>query len=200
MTQKVAGLGLAPFRPYWKGHDQKEDEELAEDLFFGRQVIDTTGRPKTEYPSKGSMREKIAREALARFVTFCTREDDPLIMFLLCCALKHRGTERVIDFRTTVRGRPANDRVDMLIDHYVYGLAKRERGGVEAAVAAAQKKFGRRRPDGSVKELSREAVFKALARAKRRRSIAMAAFGSASSCEDGPGAQDGNHSTGPRRG
>jgi hypothetical protein len=44
--------GIAAYRPYWRGYDQEEDEELAKELFFGRSIVDAAGRSKNEYPAK----------------------------------------------------------------------------------------------------------------------------------------------------
>ena len=55
---------------YWKGCSREEDEAIAEELFFGRTIRDKSGKAKKEYPVQDSKRERSAKEALIRLLTY----------------------------------------------------------------------------------------------------------------------------------
>jgi hypothetical protein len=149
--------GLAAYRPYLRGHDQEKDEELAEELFLGRLVVDAAGRSRRKYPAKNSPRERLAREALARIVTYYTGEDGPPIMYYLSGALTCVGAKR-IDFKFDKRGGKSDLYADLQISVYYRGIKKPGRGRGKAAIDDTMQKFG----------LSRKAVFEALRRVKSR--------------------------------
>ena len=63
---------VASLRSYWKGHDREDDESLAKELFFGRTGRDKKGRIKKEFLVQDTSRERLAREALVRLLTYYT--------------------------------------------------------------------------------------------------------------------------------
>jgi hypothetical protein len=141
--------------PYWKGYSRKEDEELAEQLFFGRTVRDKTSRAKKRYLTKDSVDERSAREALVRLLS---RNDCVHIKVLLCDALKSDGKgERRLVFQSRNKGKRSDISADFTVAFHVR-LLTNDGAPVESAVRDAMQKFG----------LSRKAVFECYKRAKKR--------------------------------
>jgi hypothetical protein len=147
-----------PFVPlpsaYWKNYSRKEDEELAEELFFGRIVRNETVRAKREYLAKDSARERLAIQALVRLLS---RDDCPEIQVLLFDALKSDGRgERRLVFQYRRRGKRSDLSADYVVALYVAKRVSEDGWPVEAAVTDAISVFG----------LSRKAVFARMRRVK----------------------------------
>jgi hypothetical protein len=141
--------------PYWKGHSRKEDEQLAEQLFFGTTVRGKSGRAQKEYLKKDSVDERSAREALVRLLS---RDDCVDTKVLLCDALRSTGKgERRLVFQSRNKGKRPDLSSDFSVAFHVRRLGN-EGVKVEAAVHDAMQKFG----------LSRKAVFECIKRVKKR--------------------------------
>ena len=140
---------------YWKGYSRKEDEELAEELFFGRTVRGKTGRTNKEYLVTDSPRERAAVEALVRLLS---RDDCMEIKALLFDALKSDGkAERRLVFQFRRKGKRSNLSANFAVALWVATRVTKDRWQVKAAVSEAMSEFG----------LSRKAVFAAIQRAKK---------------------------------
>lgn len=106
--------------PYWKGYCRKEDEALATELFYGRTVRDETGRTKKEYSVQDSMRDRSAREALVRLLSYFWGDDCFEIMGLLRDALKSEGTgERRLVFQFRKKGNRSDLAADFPVAFHV---------------------------------------------------------------------------------
>jgi hypothetical protein len=154
------GADMSPFIPqhpaYWKGYSRKEDEELAEELFFGRTVWSKTGRAKREYLVKDSARERSAIKALIRLLS---RDDWSDTKDLLFDALKSDGRgERRLVFQFRRKGKRPNLSTDYAVAIWVAKRVSEEGWKVEAAVSEAMSVYG----------LSRKAVFASIRRVKVR--------------------------------
>jgi hypothetical protein len=159
MTKAIAGIGTPPQRRYWKGHDQKADELLAEELFIGRRISSASGRAKTEFPAQNGSRERLAREALARLLSYYAGENGLEILALLCSALMNDGgTDRRIAFQFRKKGKRGDKAADYQVGLTVLSLVKDDGVGVDAAVKYAEQIF----------ELSPQAVYRAVKRVKQR--------------------------------
>ena len=146
-------------RPYYKGHSREEDEKLAEELFYGIMVRDKkTGRDCHRYPPENSLRERQGVEALCRLLSFSCQELEPMILGGLLGSLDFNGSfgRRLVFKPRRKRKRPTDAPTDLQITLYVQSL-HRAGWGIDAAVADAEKKFGR----------SRKTVYAAMKRIKR---------------------------------
>jgi hypothetical protein len=151
------GLQSPPPRPrYWKGYDLEEDEALALELLSGRLVRGKTGRLRTEYLSKGSPRERSAREALQRVLTYYVQigpDKRRSIVAGLCGALGN-DSERQLIFQFRKKGRRSDPTADWQVGFWVHARVQDDRLKVEAAVQATMEQFS----------LSRTAVYAAYKR------------------------------------
>jgi hypothetical protein len=131
--------------------DLKHPDEWRADYFLWGHTPPTLGLFKKEYPKEGTHDESLARQALLRVL----RSPEPLSrtlrnrlaeLFDPLSAL----AERQLVFKRRRSGRPPDPRTNKQVANYVASKAKD--GGKEAAVAAAQEKFG----------LSRKQIYKKL--------------------------------------
>jgi hypothetical protein len=141
-------------RPYFEGYDRKQDEKLAEQLFYGRTVRnEKTGRMHHKYLPKNSPEEREGIEALQRLLLFSCQDLAPSILIALLSTLdSHGGVWGRLVLKRRKRGR-RDVAADFQINFYVEGLNEPK---TEAAVRQAMTKFG----------LKRRAVFAARKRAK----------------------------------
>jgi hypothetical protein len=147
-----------PPRPYYKGYNQKDDEELAKQFLYGRARPNKKGFAKIEYLKQGTSEERLAREALHRFLSYHTSLDaPPVIMAGLFVALRGESTRRLV-FKFQKKGRRPDSTRDELMASFVDQLTVRG-WKKEAAVHETMERYG----------LSRKAVFAALRRARLRR-------------------------------
>jgi hypothetical protein len=141
LSRKHAGLGRAfppPAPRYWKGFDQEKDRQLAEELY-------------TSQLEPNSKRERSARHALARLLTYYVKDENALeITVPLCMALLERGDLRLIFKRR--KGKPKSNSWFEIA--FFVGVRRNTGLKNEAAVAEAMAKF----------RVSRATVFKALKR------------------------------------
>jgi hypothetical protein len=117
-------------RPYWKGYNRKEDENLAEQLFYGTTVRDEkTGRIHHRYLPKNSPHERQGLEALQRLLLFSCEDLAPSILFALLGTLESEGSVwGRLEFKRGKKGRkdPAADyQIDFEVEHS--GLKNRSR-------------------------------------------------------------------------
>jgi hypothetical protein len=154
--------GLVPCRPYWNGFDRKTDELRARDLLRGRIVRQPSGRSKVEFLQKDDPREGIAREALARLLTYYTAHDVDAsvdIVGPLCSALTNDSrNERRIVFQFRKKGKRSDVVADYQLGLHVLIRTIDHGWPVEAAVQEAMNKYG----------LKRKAVFEAYKRTKKQ--------------------------------
>jgi hypothetical protein len=153
----VSGRSPYPLlRPHYKRHSREEDERLAEELFYGTTVRDQkTGRDCHQYPPKNSPHERQAFDALQRLLI--SSDLPPGVLGGLLCALDLDGSfGRRLVFKPRKRKRSADSPTDLQITLHV-GRLHRAGWKIDAAVADAEKKFGR----------SRKTVYAAMKRIKR---------------------------------
>jgi hypothetical protein len=94
-------------RPYYKGHNRKEDEKLAKELFYGVVVRNKkTGLDYWRYPPQNSQHEHQDVEALCRLLSNC-QGLAPTILAALVCSLRSGSGfgRRLISNREKKEGR-----------------------------------------------------------------------------------------------
>jgi hypothetical protein len=146
-------------RPYHAGYSRKQDERLAEQLFYGITVRnEKTGRLRHKFLSNNSPQERQGFEALERLLFFSCQDLAPSILIALLSTLDPSGGVggRLV-FKRRKRGK-RDTAADFQIDFEVEHLKNYKRWKPEAAVKSVGDKFG----------LQRSAVFEAIARNRKR--------------------------------
>src|SRR5262245_16289492 len=111
-------------RPYYKGRfNRKEDEKLANELFYGTSTINKkTGRERHDYPDGPDERRAI--EALLRLLS-CCEDLDELILGGLSASLDPGGSfGRRLVFKPRKKKKPAGYPSDLEIAMYVLSLRR----------------------------------------------------------------------------
>jgi hypothetical protein len=145
---------------YWKGYDQKADELLARELLLGEIVHHASGRVKVKFLQQDNPRERMAREALARLLTFYTMNNIDAavnIVYPLCSILTNETNRRIV-FGFRKKGNKSSRDADFQLGIHVLNRTHDHGWPVEAAVQDVIDKF----------KVTRKTVFEAYMRTKKQ--------------------------------
>jgi hypothetical protein len=122
-------------RPYYKGFSRKEDEKLANELFYGTSTIDKkTGRERDDYPPVDSPEEHRAIEALQRLL-WTSKNLDEGVLIGLTTALEPGGSRgRRLVFKPRKSKKKAGYPSDLEIALYVRSLGPDAKKAAQQAV------------------------------------------------------------------
>jgi hypothetical protein len=161
MTEsKPKQFHAGPCRAYWKNYDRKADELLPRELLSGQIVHHAAGRVKVEFLQQDSPRERMAREALARLLTFYTGGDvDAAVDIVgpLCSILTNESNRRIV-FGFRKKGKQSSREADFQLGIHVIIRTHDHGWPVEAAVREVMNKF----------KVTRKTVFEAYKRTKKQ--------------------------------